>query len=262
MQHFITLAGQRAADGLVVSSSSVGATRLAQVYREQGFRVEQLAPAADAADEAPDAALVLHRGGDSVLVHAYCRAQAPLASQAVGHLAQALFDAGADSAVLVGRSGFSVGARRAAARLGRIALLDGAALQAMTGGSEADAWDLLATPDALPGTLPRDAGRPGWPMRLAIGMGGLAMAATMAFASVPALRGELLQLLFKPSVSAVVAPPSQADEPWLAPSQSRSGELALKAAAADAAPRMQQAVHETTGELPANFNQALAAPRL
>jgi hypothetical protein len=265
MQHFMSSRRRHpAGDGATsvsVSVSSTGAARLAQAYREQGFRVDQIAPTANGLGDTPDAALLLHRGLDSVLVHAYCRGHAPLTPQAVHHLAEGLFEACATSAVLVGRAGFTPAARNAAIRLGQIGLLDGAALQAMTGGSEAEAWESLSGPEAMPIVMLDRPRRPAWPVRAAIGAGGLALAATMVFASLPVLRDAVHELLTRPAVATTADLPQAPAEPWLAPAQSRSGDLALKAAP-ESAPRVHQAAFETTDGLPANFNQALSAPRL
>lgn len=258
MQRFAHIRRRRAGSG-AVRPVGEGASRLAAVYRAQGFRVDQLPPGEDATGEAPDAALQLHRGRDSVLVHAYCSGHAPVSQQAVQYLAQALFDAGATSAVLIGRVGFTAGARNAAVRLGQIGLLEGAALQAMTGGSEAEAWAALSAPADMPSAarITRDGTLPAWPVRAAIGMGGMAMAVTLLFASVPSLRGDVQQMLL-PTASAATAQPQA--EAWLAPAASRSGELALRVSS-QTQPRARDDA-DATGEAKAAHLAQDQAPRL
>jgi hypothetical protein len=253
MQRFISTSRRQAGvDGV----QATGPKRLAAAFGLRGFEVQVLSLPADARANVPDAVLLLRQGREQVLVHAYARAQGALPQGAVRQLVLDTFEANAARSMLIGAAGFTVAAYQAALHHQQLELIDEAGLGALL-----DAPALVETQPAaaLPPKSLREATRPAWPLRAVIGMGGMAMAVTMVFASMPSLQGQVLGLLRPASTS---APFTQASaEPWRAPSQSRSGELSLSAAV-ESGSMTRQAASVTASGLPADFNQALSAPHL
>jgi hypothetical protein len=253
MQRFISTSRRQAGvDGV----QATGPKRLAAAFGLRGFEVQVLSLPTDARANVPDAVLLLRQGRAQVLVHAYARAQGALPQGAVRQLALDAFEANAARSMLIGAAGFTVAAYQAALHHQQLELIDEAGLGALL-----DAPALVETQPAaaLPPKSLREATRPAWPLRAVIGMGGMAMAVTMVFASMPSLQGRVLGLLRPASTS---APFTQASaEPWRAPSQSRSGELSLSAAV-ESGSMTRQAASVTASGLPADFNQALSAPHL
>lgn len=225
------------------ASASVG-DRLALAYRQEGFAVRAAPLPADGPQQ-PDAALLLSRGGQTVLVHAYGSVHGAQAQAAVQKLATDGFTQGATRGELIAAAGFTVAAYQAALRLGQITLCEDAARAALLDAPVED------TPVAMPARTP---GRPALALRAAISCGGAAMALVLVLAAMPGLRGQMQDLLHRPASAPAMATPIAASD-WVAPAGSRSGALEL---GGTLAPSVAQA-QSMTAPLPANFNQALAA---
>lgn|GEM_PF-2949369 len=228
--------------------------RLAAAFGLRGFQVQVLALSDDARANQPDAILTLRQGREQVLVHAYACMQGAMPQGAVRQLALDAFQAGADRAMLIAAAGFTVAAYQAALHHDALELVDEQGL-----GMLLDASSTHNRPSVSPPSSPREATRPAWPLRAAIGVSGTALALVMVFASMPSLQGQVLGLLH-PARPTGVAFAQASAEPWRAPSQSRSGELDLPALESRVVSH--QATFATAGALPANFNQALSVPRL
>jgi hypothetical protein len=253
MQRFISTSRHRAgADGVYAT----GPERLAAAFRLRGFEVRVLPLPDDARANLPDAIVLLRKGREQVLVHAYARVQGALPQGTVRQLALDAFEANAARGMLIGAAGFTVAAYQAALHHQQLELIDEAGLGALL---DAQAPVQTQPAAALSPQSLRQATRPAWPLRAVIGMGGMAMAVVMVFASMPSLQGQLLGLL-RPASNAPSFTQASA-EPWHAPSQARSGELSLSAAV-ESGSVARQAASVTASGLPDNFNQALSAPHL
>ncbi|SEL85203.1 Restriction endonuclease [Pseudoxanthomonas sp. GM95] len=250
MQRFTSTSRRHAgANGV----QTTAAERLAAIYRARKFEVQALALPDDARANLPDAILMLHQGRDHVLVHAYARVHGPLPQGAVRQLAMDAFEAGATRSVLIGAAGFTVAAYQAALHHNQLALVEEHDLSLSL---EAAAPAVQPLPVEVPVLSLREATRPAWPLRAVIGLGGMAMAVTMLFVTMPVLQRPVMGLL-RPAATPGAAFAQAAIEPWRGPSSARSGELELQAAIESGSPSRQAAVVTAAG-LPANFNQALA----
>lgn len=253
MQRFISTSRHRAgANG----AHATGPERLAAAFRLRGFEVHVLPLPDDARANLPDAIVLLRKGREQVLVHAYARTQGALPQGAVRQLALDTFEADAARGMLIGAAGFTVAAYQAALHHQQLELIDEVGLGALL---DAQAPVQPQPAAALPPQSLREATRPSWPLRAVIGMGGMAMSVIMVFASMPSLQGQVLGLLRPTSAPASFTQVSA--EPWRAPSQARSGELSLSAAM-ESGSMTRQAASVTASGLPADFNQALSAPHL
>jgi hypothetical protein len=257
MQGFISTRHRRhaGADGV----QAAGVDRLVAAYRARQFEVQVITLPDDARANLPDVVLLLRQGREQVLVHAYAGVQGAVPQGAVRQLAIDAFEAGAGRGVLIGAAGFAVSAYQAALHHAQLELVDERGLDALLESSATfqPPGGTSRSPVSRPARSLREATRPAWPVRAAIGMGGMAMAATLVLAASPALQGQLQRMLGRPATASLALAQRDAGA-W--PAQSRSGELNLGTSAAAAALR-QPVDGYVFGRLPANFNQA-SAPRL
>ncbi|WDS37209.1 restriction endonuclease [Pseudoxanthomonas sp.] len=236
---------------------AIGADRLAAAYRARQFQVQVLAlPALERANR-PDVVLLLQQGREQVLVHAYARAQGAVSQGAVRQLAIDVFEAGAVRGVLIGAAGFMVSAYQAALHHAQLELVDERGLDALL---ESGASVSRPAPVRPPARSLREATRPPWPLRAAIGTGGMAMAVTMLFASIPALQGQLFDVL-RPARPADTAFTQASANAWRAAALPSRVSVLDRQASVESASPARPAAFDTSAGLPANFNQALA-PRL